>query len=68
MDKEFLWNNKEFIIKKLYIMLGFLLLLYLIVNLYQIDNKSLIFNQKDLYSNDSEISSEYIPAEVTYTE
>lgn len=69
MGKEFLWNNKEFIIKKMYIVLGLLLIAYVIINLMCISaNKSLTYDTKNFYSNSSKISSEYIPADATYTE
>lgn len=70
MDKEYLWNNKEIIIKKLYVLLGVLLILYLIVNLVRINSKQ-SFDSNELLSNvsnTSQISSEYIPAIITYSD
>jgi len=69
MNKEFLWNNKEIIIKRLYVALGVLLILYLIINLVNI-NKPInnINNINNMHSTSSKVSSEYIPAIVTYSE
>jgi hypothetical protein len=69
MNKEYLWKNKEFIIKKLYIVLGCLVVLYLIVNLTRINsNSKQTFDSNEFYSLESKVSSEYIPAIITYSE
>ena len=59
MDKEILWDNKEPILKKMYLTLGCLLILYLII--------ALVYASK-AHSTNVSLSGEYIPSIVTYTE
>jgi len=67
MNKEFLWDNKERIIKKLYIVLGILLIMYLIINFMNTSDNKLTLDTKNFHSTSSKVSSEYIPAEIAFT-